>query len=325
MDDLKNKNKAIKKVVIKLIQHTIKVKQNLVWLDFLIKQIEYIRGLYRYPNKMIGRKMPKKYTDNVDVLVFAAHPDDEVLGLGTTLNRHRLAGDSIKVIFTTNGTGRGQESWYLRLRETQKKSDIRSKEAKDGLAFINVTSEDIFCLGYPDRGSQRYIKNMTKDVFMLIDEFKPKRIYVHCIEGGHVDHDITSFVVKSVCNEMGFSNVFEWTEYNPFQELGTQKVKFLSSEFNKNNEIEINISEEERELKRKMLASHISQDMEQYYLHGEAIRLANISHVEKELLEFSGFSKNRTNLILKCLNKVVKSRKLEKENKWLKIETIVKD
>lgn len=32
------------------------------------------------------------------VLVFAAHPDDEVLGVGGTIEKHRAAGDEVKVI-----------------------------------------------------------------------------------------------------------------------------------------------------------------------------------------------------------------------------------
>ena len=46
---------------------------------------------------------------------------------------------------------------------------------------------------------------------MLINQLKPGSIYVHCIEGGHNDHDISSFIVKVVCKEINFTNVYEWT------------------------------------------------------------------------------------------------------------------
>ena len=37
------------------------------------------------------------------VLVFAAHPDDELLGLGATLARHAAAGDVVTCVFVSEG------------------------------------------------------------------------------------------------------------------------------------------------------------------------------------------------------------------------------
>ena len=39
---------------------------------------------------------------------------------------------------------------------------------------------------------------------MLLQKLSPSRVYVHCIEGGHIDHDMTSFVVKNICNKIGY-------------------------------------------------------------------------------------------------------------------------
>ncbi|MEH7388129.1 PIG-L family deacetylase [Bacillus sp. JJ1521] len=249
----------------------------------LIKMIEYTRGLYRYPNKMLGRNLQTVLNHHTDVLVFAAHPDDDILGVGTTLYRHSLKNEEIRVVFITNGTGRGGESWHISANESKKKSEIRYREAIRALSLINIPEENILSLGYPDGGTQRYLKKVSADILRLIQKFNPERIYVHCIEGGHRDHDLTSFVVKSLCNKIGFTNVFEWTEYNPIQPLGTQDVKFLPTHPTRLKEITIEISEEERSLKRKMLASHQSQDVEQFFLQGEAIRPANTSQIELEL------------------------------------------
>ncbi|MEH7511703.1 PIG-L family deacetylase [Gottfriedia acidiceleris] len=287
----------------------------LVLNDHVIKQVEYIRGLYRYPQKMLGRRMPKEYNGDIDVLVFAAHQDDEVLGLGTTLHRHILNGDRVKVIYTTNGTGYGRESWNLSLSKSKEKSITRFSEAVQGLSLINILKKDIFCLGYPDRGTHRYIENMSGDISLLIQDFKPKRIYVHCIEGGHRDHDTTSFVVKSVCKKMGYTNVFEWAEYNDIQPLGSNVVRFPDSELVSSEEIKIDISGDERNLKRKMLAMHKSQDVEQFYLQGEAIRQANLSLVEDELIEKSILSKKRKLHVLKKYKKIDKLKTYSFSNK----------
>ncbi|MBW8348417.1 PIG-L family deacetylase [Bacillus sp. IITD106] len=293
------KNKLVKNILISIIEYSAKSEKR-------IKNVEYVRGLYRYPKKMLGRKLPiKNITDKTDVLVFAAHPDDDVLGLGTTLYRHSLKNDNTRVVFVTNGSGRDGESWNIRSRESKRKTVTRYQEAVNALSLINIPDENIYCLGYPDGGTQRYLKNMVEDIFMLIQELNPRRIYVHCIEGGHNDHDLSSFVVKSVCSSIGYSNIFEWTEYNPVQPLGAHKVKFLPTKFNKSKTVTIQITDKERELKRQMLACHESQDVEQFYLQGEAIRKAKTTQVEKEIFEYCQIPKTKLQPIIKEISEVL--------------------
>ncbi|MFK9089941.1 PIG-L deacetylase family protein [Bacillus salipaludis] len=293
------KNKLINKLNFKLTQY-IQGHEN------RIKKVENLRRLYRYPGKMLGRKIPVNYINHTDVLVFAAHPDDDILGLGTTLYRHSLDGKNIKVIFVTNGSGWEGESWKLKVSNAKNKSELRYQEAVKALSLINIPMENVFCLGFPDGGTQRYLKNMSADILMFVRKLNPGCIYVHCIEGGHRDHDMTSFVVKSVCKKIGYSNVFEWAEYNPIQPLGSQKIKFLPTYSNEMNEIKIDISEEERILKRKMLACHHSQGVEKFFLQGEAIREADISNfgnLEIELYNHGELPKKRILSIVKEFNK----------------------
>ncbi|MBY0124250.1 PIG-L deacetylase family protein [Bacillus sp. S/N-304-OC-R1] len=269
-----------------------KVRQYIPSFDRIIKKLEYKRELYRYPNKMIGRNVTiNPINQKTDVLVFAAHPDDDILGLGVTLYRHSLNGDEIKVIFVTNGTAGAGESWYRKIDKSNKRATLRYREAIQALSQINISKENIYCLGFPDGGTQRYLDTMYIDISMLLQQLNPKRVYVHSIEGGHIDHDMTSFVVKSICNKIGYTNVFEYTEYNPSQPIGTQNIRFLNNPTNKLNEVIIDISEEERDLKKKMLAFHQSQGVEKYFLQGEAIRQADISKSELELYEHCQLSR----------------------------------
>jgi len=272
-----------------------KVKFYILRFNWLVKQIEYIRGLYRYPHTMLGRHFNIKHLENesTDVLVIAAHQDDDILGLGATLYRHCLKGDKIKVVFITNGTAGAGESWHLNFDKSVTKGNLRFREAIQALALINVPKENIHCLGFPDGGTQRYLKEISNDISRLLEVSKPHKVYVHCIEGGHIDHDLTSFVVKSVCRKINYTNLFEWPEYNPEQPIGTPNIMFLPSTFNGNTETIINITDEERKLKRKMLACHQSQDIEQHYMEGEAIRKADIFNAEVELKEHCQLSRKR--------------------------------
>jgi len=297
----------IKKFSVKLFQYSIgKLIDNIQGREKVIKLIETIRGLYIYPRKMLGRNITLNNLNKTDVLVFAAHADDDVLGLGTTLYRHILNGDYVKVVFITNGTGRGGESWAVNSRESKKKSNIRYKEAVQALSLINIPENNIYCLGFPDGGTQRYLKNISEDIYFLINKLKPGRIYVHCIEGGHRDHDLTSYVVKSVCNKINYDQLFEWTEYNHNQPLGTHNVNFLLAPSSSIKENKIKITPYERNLKKKMLACHQSQDVEQYFLQGEAIRAATTTDMEMDLYMYSQFSREKLNPIIEEVNKCIK-------------------
>ncbi|MCU9612319.1 PIG-L family deacetylase [Caldibacillus lycopersici] len=261
----------------------IRLKSYLSQRDHLVKRIEFIRKLYRYPNKMLGRHVVEEKNNNAaDVLVFCAHQDDDVLGLGTVLNRHRLKGDTIKIVFVTNGTAGRRESWFARKSQSEKLANTRNQEAINALKYIDITEEDIFFLGFPDGGTQRYLEEIYQDLISIFYSTKPKKVYVHCIEGGHIDHDMTSYLVKTLCNREQFMEVYEWSEYNPVQPIGTPNIKFLSNN-NEKEEIIIDISDDERKLKKRMLACHKSQAVEQYFMEGEAIRKANIYNIDQEL------------------------------------------
>lgn len=259
------------------------------FFDKFIKIIEFQRGLYRYPNQMLGRKMNINL-DKTDVLVFAAHPDDDILGIGTVLYRHRLNDEKIKVVFVTNGTAGNGESWYRRKAKAKYRANLRYHEGSLALAQIGVPKKNIYCLGIPDGGTQRYMNQMAVDISVLINQLNPKRVYVHGIEGGHIDHDVTSFSVKSVCDKLGYTNVFEYTQYNPTQPIGAEKVMFLSSTIDNVGVEVIEISEVERKIKRKMLSFHKSQGVDKYYRQGETIRKANLKNSETELYRYCTIS-----------------------------------
>lgn len=278
------------------------------WNEQLIKKVEFARGLYQYPYKMVGRNLPVDYNHSkkTDVLVFAAHADDDILGLGTTLYRHYKNGDNIKIVFTTNGSADWSgvhQSWNIKAEESIKKSETRYQEAADALSLMHIPKEEIYCLGYPDGGTQRYVKNISDDILQLIQRLNPGKIYVHCIEGGHLDHDMTSLAVKFSCKKANYHHVFEWTEYNPKQPIGTKEIHFLANSTNTSQGTAIKISEEEREIKRRMLSCHSSQNVEQYFTQGEAIRLADLSHLELELFEYCQLPKSKLTSIVNNMNK----------------------
>jgi LmbE family N-acetylglucosaminyl deacetylase len=77
------------------------------------------------------------------VLVVAPHPDDETLGCGGTLVKHRRAGDMVRVVQVTDG--RASRAGGLGAREMAAR---RQAEARQAMAILGV---DLVWLGLPER------------------------------------------------------------------------------------------------------------------------------------------------------------------------------
>lgn len=75
------------------------------------------------------------------VVVFAAHPDDEVLGMGGTIALHALRGDEVRIVCVTDGSS----SQYPGDAETRAR---KSGEALASAAVLGVT--DYVHLDLPD-------------------------------------------------------------------------------------------------------------------------------------------------------------------------------
>lgn len=283
-----------------LIRIIVKFIQSLFGLQRTIKLKEYVKGLYIYPVNMIGRNLSKDNINRTDVLVFATHPDDEVLGLSAVMSRHVANGEKVTVVYMTDGSGRDGDSWKKEKKLSEQIAKTRYEEGIRGLSILNIPQQNLLCLGFPDGGTHRYLKEMSQDVSTLIKKLTPKKVYVHCIEGGHNDHDLVSLVVKSVSNNLNFRNVFEWAEYSPLYPLGTKEMKFLPPlSHHQEKEIKIELSEKELINKKEMLACHKSQGVTDIYTQGEIIRKADLAHLKEEIEAYSQVNNEEWSYLVK--------------------------
>ena len=120
---------------------------------------------------------------NKQILIIAAHPDDEVLGCGGTIARHVKEGESVHVLFLGDGVGsRGNSD--TKLITARKESAVKACEVL-GAAIV---------------GFEKFPDNMFDTVSMLDivrvvesakKEISPQIIYTH--HGGdlNIDHRIT--------------------------------------------------------------------------------------------------------------------------------------
>jgi LmbE family N-acetylglucosaminyl deacetylase len=263
--------------------------------DTVVRLIERAHGI-RYPGTLIGRRnFPPSAHSKGGILVVAAHQDDEVLGLGLTLIKHRNRGDRVTVVFTTNGAGGNRKESSAAKRAV---SAARFNEACNALAVIGIDPAAIACLGFPDGGLHRYIPEASEDIATLIRVIAPRRTYVHALEGGHLDHDVTAFIVQELSARLAIEPVFEWAEYNS-EAPGGQPIadaRFASDPYVPDFQCAPTpFDQSEFASKQEMLAKYASQavSIRYYPFHSEILRQARPIHLLPRLAHFTRLSEGR--------------------------------
>lgn len=117
-----------------------------------------------------------------NIIVIAAHPDDEILGCGGTLLKHKANGDKIHWLITTNVfTHQG----FSEDRVNSRQLEIKSVAEKIG--FTSVNKLEFPTMSLTDESLIKMIP-LISDVF---NKIKPEIVYVLNRSDAHSDHNIT--------------------------------------------------------------------------------------------------------------------------------------
>jgi LmbE family N-acetylglucosaminyl deacetylase len=133
------------------------------------------------------------------VLAVAAHPDDEILGVGATLARHAAHGDVVHILILADGaTARDPEG-----DPNSRPDEVRAlREATRSAAGI-IGAEPPRFAGLPDnRMDSIDLLEVIKSVEQVVSEVRPGIVYTH--HGGdlNVDHRITHEAVITACRPL---------------------------------------------------------------------------------------------------------------------------
>lgn len=124
----------------------------------------------------------------MNILVISVHPDDETLGCGGTILKHKDIGDNIFwLVITSAYENLGFSKEYIKIREEQ----------------IKVISsiygcEKVYGLGYPTTKLHMVdLNEFINKVSDIIIEIKPDIVYTNNRSDIHTDHQISSKVIIS--------------------------------------------------------------------------------------------------------------------------------
>jgi LmbE family N-acetylglucosaminyl deacetylase len=139
------------------------------------------------------------------ILVIAAHPDDEILGVGGTIRKHVNNGDLVNCIIL----GEGMTSRTV-LGGNTSKIKVKSLHEDGRKAAKILGIKNIYFENLPDnRFDSIDMLDITKIIEKYIEDFKPTIIYTHHYADKNIDHRITFDAVLTASRPVGEYTVKE--------------------------------------------------------------------------------------------------------------------
>lgn len=144
----------------------------------------------------------------MNILVVAAHPDDEVLGCGGTICRHVAQGDEVAVLFLSEGvSSRGDEEsakdWTPEIMEREAFAHRACQAMGAGIAgFLRYRNL---------RMSESSMLILVKKILQVIHDVRPETVYTHAGGDLNSDHRIAHEAVVTACRpvaDMPVRNIY---------------------------------------------------------------------------------------------------------------------
>ena len=129
----------------------------------------------------------------LDILVFAAHPDDAELSCSGTIISHIKQGKKVGMVDFTKGELGTRGNPEIRMQEARQAAEILGLSVRENLAF-----EDI------------YFKNDKEhqlEIVKMIRKFQPEIVLANAVEDRHPDHPRASQLVVQSCFMAGLKMI----------------------------------------------------------------------------------------------------------------------
>lgn len=189
--------------------------------------------------------------------IVVAHPDDEVLGVGTLLPHFK---NLRAIIHVTDGAPRrgpdvgnaGASSW-------QEYAALRRREFEAAAHAAGVENAEFICLNYPDQEASFHLAQLTRGITGIFCRLRVRVVFTHPYEGGHPDHDACAAAVRFACSRLprgGRPEVFEFASYHALPDGGVETECFLGNSSKMWSRV---LTDVERRKKRDVLSCYASQ------------------------------------------------------------------
>jgi len=188
------------------------------------------------------------------VLVLAAHPDDETIACSGLLQR----ATSSLVVFAVDGAP-PRYGFEKQFGSLQKYSEMRFREATLALGAIPSCSFQRLArqdgTWFVDQHLFLELPEAFRSLCQIVREYSPDLVVSHAFEGGHIDHDACHILAVRIGKRIDVRTL-EFPLY--WQAEGGEDV-FQQFRKSREDEIVLTLSEQELDVKRRMLAEYRTQ------------------------------------------------------------------
>lgn len=125
-------------------------------------------------------------------LVFAPHPDDEVLGCGGTISLKVAAGARVQVVIMTDG-----RTSHAQFIDPATLARMRREEALDASRPLGLQPSDYRFLDFEDGRLRDHAVSAREHVDEILRQFEPEQVFVPHRDDRLADHVATFEIVES--------------------------------------------------------------------------------------------------------------------------------
>jgi LmbE family N-acetylglucosaminyl deacetylase len=164
-----------------------------------------VRGLTAV-NRWLGSEAWLARSLQARTLVFAPHPDDEVLGCGGTIVLKVRSGAAVQVVIMTDG-----RASHAQLIAPSELIRIREEEAQRAALRLGLPQDAYRFLRFEDHALTDHSEAARLEVRKLLEQFQPDEIYVPHSRDTLRDHVATNSIVRAAL--AGYSRPVMVLEY----------------------------------------------------------------------------------------------------------------
>ncbi len=216
--------------------------------------------------------------------MLAAHPDDETIACGGLLQRVSTG----LVVFAVDGAPR-RYGFEKKFDSLQNYSIARFREASRALSFIPHCSFRRLATEDGTWFSDQHLFLNLPAAFISLQrfarEFSPDLLVSHAFEGGHIDHDACHFLAKQLARTLGLP-VLEFPLYWKSSQGQDVFQRFRESH---DAEFTLQLSQQELQVKRRMLREYRTQQGLTAVFSLETERFCHLVQTEDAAPQWSGY------------------------------------
>jgi LmbE family N-acetylglucosaminyl deacetylase len=237
----------------------------------------------------------------MNILVIAAHPDDEVLGMGGSIKKFTKKGDKVKIVILASGIHSRRSSDYINKtrysvdkitqEKMQRQVEDLQKDAKKASKILGV--KDIEFLNFPDNEMDT-VSNLeiVKVIEKIISDFQPSVVYTHSQYDINIDHRLSYFATLTATRPKSNTKVKEVFSF----EVPSSTEWYFPSSFSPNTFVDI-----EKELSVKIKALQCYKNEIEKYPHPRSI--IALKAISQKWGSVSGFKNAEAFTLIRQLKK----------------------